>query len=178
MRIPKRIKVIAIHGPSCSGKSAISAAVGNILSLPVRHCGDIVKDRVNQLGLTSVSNLPIQEHNSLDYETRRIALSTKTTHVIEGTYLTNVLVECSDIVFIRLACDFQTRLERMENREHKTLTASVLQARDDLDESISNTLFKEASAIRDNLEISFDTNFLSIDECALHIANLVKENIC
>src|SRR6266496_1264569 len=110
MCVQKTRCVIAIYGPSCSGKTRLSRELSQKLKLRVRHCGKVVEARAVELGV-NVDDLPLVEHQLIDADTRRCAAVDEGL-IIEGRYLDAVLGENQDVTFVRLLCDNSVRERR------------------------------------------------------------------
>src|SRR5258708_20637098 len=133
----KDIKVIAIFGKSCVGKSEVAAKLAITLSLPVRHCGERVKERARQLGISPTA-LSKAEHKSIDDETRSLAFTCDREIIIEGSFLDLVLPEASSILFVQLTCDDDERRNRHMSR---SLDATVaLEGRDESDNKLRDEI--------------------------------------
>jgi cytidylate kinase len=82
--------IIAIYGPSGTGKTAISGLLAEMLGLPFRLCGEAVKGRAAMLGVPW-RELPDEQHRAVDAETR-IWVNRNQPCLVEGRYLDYVLV--------------------------------------------------------------------------------------
>ena len=102
---------IAIIGPSCSGKTKTAQALAEMLHCPVRLCGKIVRQKANEMGYTSLSQLTSDDHWLVDAESR-VVVSVTDRIVIEGRFLNFVLAGVPDVWLIALTCDDEIRAER------------------------------------------------------------------
>jgi len=121
--------VIALFGKSCVGKSEVAQKLANLLNLPVRHCGEIVKRRAGQLGVSS-GELPNAEHQAIDDETIRLVVECNDGIVVEGNFLDLVLQGFPDFILIQLICEDDERAKRFAARSSNSTT---LDARDSAD---------------------------------------------
>jgi cytidylate kinase len=104
--------IVALYGPSSTGKTTIARGVRSETNISLRSCGEIVKSRADLLGMP-VSDLPDDEHRSIDHETRAWAAANKPC-LVEGRYLDYVLGPLgAQVTLIRLDA---TALERKTRR--------------------------------------------------------------
>src|SRR2546425_210946 len=107
----KDSRVIALFGNSCVGKSEVAAKLAIRLGLPVRHCGELVKDRSKQLGIPA-SALGAIEHQGIDSETRSLAEKSDNDIIMEGSFLDIVLAGVPRITLVELTCQDDERRRR------------------------------------------------------------------
>src|SRR5260370_13371538 len=98
VRIPSHM-VIAIYGASEVGKSTIARLLGQRTGLPVRHCGEAVKERAAELN-SSLAALSLDVHQMIDAETRSFVARAPSA-IVEGRYLDDC-ARCSDRKSTRL----------------------------------------------------------------------------
>jgi cytidylate kinase len=109
MRVSKAIGgVIALFGPSCVGKTTIAKELANLLSVPVRHCGEIVKRRAHEIGCDP-SDLPDSIHREIDEQTRTEIISHSGTIIVEGRFLDCVLADVENANLVELTCSAEER---------------------------------------------------------------------
>lgn len=133
--------VLAIYGLSCVGKSTLATEIGRKWTVPVRHCGDVLKTRAAALGIP-LGNLPLQVHAAVDEETRRLAQGASEVFVVEGRYLDLVLNGVPWVKFVRLTCDEATRMQRFLTKAGGQATASItLHQRDQEDGRLRHILY-------------------------------------
>jgi cytidylate kinase len=137
LRFSKDFLVIAIFGKSCTGKSTVADALGEILGAHVRHCGEILRSRALEMG-KPVSELSSEVHRLIDAETRAWAADRSASlKVVEGILLEE-LRGLVDILFIRLVCDTTVREARFRSRRG---VASSITVRDNEDEQLRDELY-------------------------------------
>jgi cytidylate kinase len=104
--------IVALCGPSCTGKTTIAELVRNHTGLPLRCCGNTVKQKANELGVP-VAELPDGEHRAIDAETVRWATSNSPC-LVEGRYLQYVLAPIgSQVHLVSLEASDEDRRRRM-----------------------------------------------------------------
>lgn len=164
--------IIALTGSSCVGKSAVAKQIGEALDVQVRHCGEVIKTRAKKLGV-DLSSLPLDEHKSIDAETRAFALNSNGSAVVEGTFLGHVLHNIENVMIIRLTCKTAERERRHIKRSDNKSEASQLLIRDQADDSLSQLLY-----IKSDQQGNFptiDTTDLSIEDVVEKIIRLIKK---
>jgi cytidylate kinase len=158
-------KVFALFGKSCVGKSEIAKKLAQELNVPVRHCGELVKDRAEQLGV-SKSDLPNAEHVAIDEETRRLAADCDGQLVVEGNFLDVVLREFQNVILVHLMCDDDERARRFASRTPNLGDALAL--RDEADEVLRREFYADSEESCD-CALHIDTTRLTADAAALMI---------
>lgn len=154
--------VFALFGKSCVGKSEIADRLAQRLYLPVRHCGEIVKDRASQLGL-STSNLPAAEHTEIDSATRRIVADCDGRLAVEGTFLNIVLRGLPNVTFVHLTCEDEERVRRFVSRHSDR--SGDLHLRDEADDLMRRGLYGETQETSESA-LHIDTTRFTADEAA------------
>lgn len=163
--------VLAIIGSSCVGKSIVAKEVAAKLSIPVRHCGEVIKSRAKELGI-NLAELSLDEHKAIDAATYNFAL-TSSNVIIEGTFLDCVLHDLPKVFVVRLICDKSERELRFVRRSNDQLHSSLLQNRDNADSLLRQSLYG-TTALENNFA-TIDTTNLSIEEVADRVIDLIKE---
>jgi cytidylate kinase len=154
LRFSKDFPVIAIFGKSCTGKSTVADALGEILGAYVRHCGEILRSRALEMG-KPVSELSSEVHRLIDAETRAWAADRSASlKVVEGILLEE-LRGLDGILFIRLVCDTTVREARFRSRRG---VASSITVRDKEDEQLRDELYSRPNSSSPSANIlEFDT---------------------
>jgi len=155
--------VIAIFGRSSVGKSAVATILGAHLGVPVRHCGESVKEYARQHN-RSASQLANADHQIIDDATRRIAATTDRL-IIEGTFLDSVLTEVPGVILVRLLCSETERQLRFAGRGSGGDDA--FRARDADDDMLRSRLYVESR--NSPTPIDIDTSGLTADDVAHRI---------
>jgi cytidylate kinase len=162
--------IIALFGSSCVGKSTIADALGNLISAPVRHCGELVKAHASKLRILP-SALSIEDHREIDARTRDLSKTKTSEFIIEGRFLNHVLVELGHIYLIRLTCDAPQRKIRFEQRVARN--PMDLEERDAADRSLSDVLY--GNSIPKYPDLTIDTTSLQADRVAVIIEECIRE---
>jgi cytidylate kinase len=167
--------VIALFGKSCVGKTRIAGLLANTLKIPVRHCGELVKDKARELGVASV-DLPKHEHQGIDDQTRSLVLNSTSAMVVEGTYLDIVLDNIPNVVLIELICEDEERRKRFVARSGGS--PITLEMRDKADEAFRQEFYLNAErsdqTVRSQKLLSIDTTLLNLEEVTSLIIKTVK----
>ena len=148
--------IVAIFGLPGVGKSTVADVLAIRTGANVRHCGDLVKARAKQLGV-SLDSLPVEEHRAIDGETREVAIAAAEPLIIEGRFLDSVLHDVSSVVHVNLTCSFDERVRRDEGRGG---CRERLQEQDAWTEEFRTSMYGVAPATRSNV-ITIDTDGLS-----------------
>jgi cytidylate kinase len=149
--------IIAIYGKACVGKSTLAAELGKVLSCPVRHCGEAVKQYCHSLGV-SPHELGTQEHTAIDRETRASFRGTQESVVIEGGFLDIVLVGCPEVSFVELICNDDGRATRFVSRDGSGVEA--FHSRDASDTALKLRLYGESPTVTIP-DLTLDTSVLT-----------------
>ena len=159
--------IIAIYGKSCAGKSSVARELGKLINAPVRFCSEEVKMRAKQLGCTPMA-LSLEQHISIDEDTREIAGASDKDIVIEGCFLPYVLSNLSDVFWVKLTCNQRNREKRYLDRNPEFKSDIDLTRRDYNDEVLCKKIYGESN---ENLCGSFtiDTSNCSVEEIVLLI---------
>jgi cytidylate kinase len=163
--------VVALFGKSCVGKSEVAEKLANHLGMPVRHCGEVVKERAAQLSVSS-AELSTAEHEAIDAETRTLVANTEHGIVVEGTFLDIVLQESSNVLFIRLTCEEDVRAKRFEARPS---SKGTLAQRDKTDNSLREDVYKQTESELQQA-ISVDTTRISSVEVVSLILEILRSH--
>lgn len=119
MGVSKIDETLALFGQGLVGKTAVGDVVGRLLGRPVRHCGELVKSRAADLGV-SAADLPLAEHRRFDADTRMAVEGAAPRLVVEGKYLDQVLVGLQQVQLLRLTCNLAERVRRLSVRSRIT----------------------------------------------------------
>ena len=134
---------VALFGQCATGKSTLARLVSGELGIPLRACGDVVRERARELGV-ALDMVPMSEHAAIDHATVEWVLGQEQC-IVEGRYLDFVLRPVADrITLIRLTASSQARLERLRKstgRSMKAQASALLQASDDADRQLTERLY-------------------------------------
>ncbi len=169
---------VAIYGSSATGKTAISSEVMRLLSrhgFILRHCGEIVKDRVKSLGLNSPSDLPMRVHNEIDDETKKVVLESPSNIIVEGRYLDYVLNGGEHILFFKLNCSYEERVSRIKKKLSlpQDQSEKLIMSSDEDDGQLIRILYASSEPVIIQLKI-LDTTNCSISEIANTIVEIIN----
>jgi cytidylate kinase len=127
VRFPEAITLVAIIGPTLSGKTTIARELGILSGAVVRHCGEIFKQQKRVLPANASQDLIGRLHREVDEETLAFARVRQVLSIIEGRYLDSVLSRLNDvsgICFVRLDCPIEERARRFVSRQPLVISAS------------------------------------------------------
>jgi cytidylate kinase len=149
--------IIAIYGKACVGKTTIAAELGRVLSCPVRHCGEAVKQYCRSLGV-SPHKLGNEEHAAIDQQTRASFTGSEGSSVIEGGFLDIVLAGRTEVSFVELTCNDDERATRFVSRVGSG--AEAFHSRNASDAALKMRLYGESPAIA-TPDLTLDTSVLT-----------------
>jgi cytidylate kinase len=169
MRLPKKNLKIAIYGGSGIGKTTVALELAKLFNTKVRlrHCGELIKCKSKVNGLRSPSCLSIQDHKTIDKETRLFALNTTGIIIVEGRYLNFVLDGIEGIFFVQLVCSSAQRIARL-TKAGRNLGGNLIE---DLDEEDNQLTLKLYGDVKPNIKhlITVDNTLLSAIDSAREI---------
>ncbi len=169
MPISPLVRVYAICGASCTGKTLVGRRLAHLTGMKLRSCGDAIRARAEALDL-SVADLSRSEHEAIDAETRVIAERATENIIIEGTYLDIVLAGIENLLLLQLSCTPLVRAARMMQRGATHGTFTSLDERDALDKRIREYLYGASSTATVKPYAVLDTTQLSEEDCAMQAA--------
>jgi cytidylate kinase len=156
--------VVAIFGICCVGKTSIATNLAQRMRCTVRHCGELVNVRANELG-TEAQRLDIRDHQAIDRETLSTARSGSSPVIIEGCFLDLVIGQVPGVYFVRLTCSDEERKRRFDRS--RSANAADLWRRDEQDSILREKLYGSSNPAEADMTI--DTTSLSPDEAAENI---------
>jgi cytidylate kinase len=157
MRIPEDT-IIAIFGPTCSGKTEVARSLHRRIGGRLRCCGEEVKEAARLKGVT-LDALEKEDHFAVDEMTRRAVRDVQGRLIVEGTFLDSVLRDVK-VPLIKVIATDDERLRRMRQREGGKGEV-YLRARDDQDERVRRSLY--TPPVRE-ADICIDTTGLTLDQ--------------
>jgi len=163
--------VIGIYGKSCVGKTSVAKVLSRRLGVSVRHCGELVKERAKKLGI-DFQNLPDQEHERLDKETRTIAEDCKGILIIEGRYLDRVLKDLPNSLLFHLECSDKERQRRLEKRKK----IGSRRAPHKIKNTASRKVLPEIKKITQDC-VTIKTDFMSVTQVAKQIRKNLEHSL-
>jgi cytidylate kinase len=163
---------IALFGKSCVGKSTVATALGKRLSMEVRHCGELIKARAQELDI-EVQSLPLQEHHLIDNKTKELAENVDRDTVIDGRFLNYVLTGVPSLVLIELACEQSERDKRFVKRYGDSISYQLAD-RDFSDSQLQGALYDSINAAEPAALI--DTTNISVHNVVERIARFLQDS--
>jgi cytidylate kinase len=164
--------IICLFGPSYVGKTTIARKAASILGLPLRSCGDAVRQKAASLRLP-IEQLPDKAHLTVDAATIEWGLKRSDGCMIEGRFLDAVFATAGvPIALLELRADRGCRLRRARMRNGLSFSANDLDRLDAEDASFRARIFG-----RDDMELPrcvLDTSTRTVDECSRWVQETVK----
>jgi len=159
--------IVALFGPSCTGKTTIAQRVMSELGLPLRSCGEAVKLKAGVLGLP-LTELSDDEHRRIDDETRRWALANSPC-LVEGRYLDRVLSPiASRVTLVRLDARNADREARRTPPDRVPLTITE----EDLQDSLFGArMYNSMNQLAPQLIL--DSSELTVGVCVQRVIALI-----
>jgi cytidylate kinase len=158
--------IVSIFGQSCVGKSTVAKLLSAELGLPLRSCGEEIKNAAKALGLDFLS-LTDEDHREVDRQTLSWALD-KCSCIVEGRFLDQVLYGLPVMPFsVCLAANADVRYERSSKRSNGSAEANELIKGDRVDSELRLRLYGDKGVL--NPSISIDTSNLTVAECVNQI---------
>jgi cytidylate kinase len=150
---------VAIFGLALTGKTSVAQAVSRRLHYPARHCGELVKQRAFDVGVTPLE-LAVSEHMAIDNDTR--AWARDHIGVVEGRFLDRVLNAHPGVILVELTCGHDERVRRLVARMNLDAPKAdaTLHQRDMDDEALGRRLFGDGKVTGDVMRL--DTSQLSV----------------
>ncbi|WP_208511108.1 phosphotransferase-like protein [Variovorax paradoxus] len=166
--------IIALYGQSSSGKTTIANALRQILeACPTRHCGEVVKARAKDLGV-SFSDLPDAEHRAIDADTRAWTEEQPNRAIVEGRYLHHVLSRTLvGLRLVEVVCDGAAREQRWAMRMKRALAVNELNNMDSADRDFVTKMYPGRSPLSPGLIV--DTTSTAAENCAQQILEWVRQ---
>lgn len=154
--------IIAIFGSSCTGKTTLSRALCAMVHLPLRSCGDAIRNKAEEVGV-SWHELSDVDHQAVDAETLSWAIE-NTPCVVEGRYLDYVLAGlASATVWVELRASPDVRCGRLADRlGNRLLEVTDLEEIDAAQLKFRRRLYGGASPM--GTSIVLETSTSTIDE--------------
>ncbi|ADO00762.1 cytidylate kinase-related protein [Citrifermentans bemidjiense Bem] len=163
--------IISFFGSSCTGKSTLARPLAKYLGLPLRSCGEEIKQRAKAIG-SSIDDMPISEHLLIDEETIKWA-SDNCCCIIEGRYLNYVLSSHKHgIILVQLTASATARRNRMALRVGKEVSLDEICEIDRKDQAFRVLNYKSLLPLDPTFTI--DTSLLTVNECLELIKTKLK----
>ena len=166
--------IIAIFGSSRVGKTSTASALSKELGLPLRSCGNELKQKATTVQTTG--DIPDAIHREVDNETLNwVSVTYPPSHrLVEGRFLHHVLEGLSPVPYlIRLTASASVRLGRMGASNN--MNVDYVFALDVEDEKFCNRLYSGQPPLQPT--VSIDTSSITVESCVDHISGLVRAKL-
>lgn len=140
--------IIGLFGRSATGKTTLASRAGTALSLDVRHCGQIIKQRALARNC-SIDDAPDELHHEVDAETVEWTLARKNGGcIVEGRFLNQVLASLrSEIHLVEVIASNEARLARWRERTGSNFSADHLVVLDNADDFFRRRMYDSLTMI-------------------------------
>ena len=156
--------ILAIFGASAVGKTTLAGCLASRLTLPLRHCGNAIREAADVLGI-SPSDLSFETHHEVDARTVDWCLSHACLGcIVEGRFLDHVLAITPSILFIELRADGSTRASRWARRLERNFEESELATVDEADAFFRQKMYE--SVPKGSAAMTIDTTCGTVKEWA------------
>ncbi|MFZ1413747.1 MAG: AAA family ATPase [Defluviicoccus sp.] len=164
--------IICIFGPSYAGKTTLAQRAAAALDLPLRSCGNAVRQMAKNLGLP-IDELPDDAHRVVDAASVDWAVEHQGGCMLEGRFLDAVFDAAGvSTNLIELRADINCRLKRARLRNGRsTFSADALNRVDAKDASFRGRQFGQHGI--DLPRRVLDTSGRTVDECARQVQEIV-----
>lgn len=164
--------LIALFGKSSSGKTTLARALASSLALPVRGCGDVVRDRAKLRGVV-IDELSQGDHDEIDTETRQWCL-TQGAKIVEGRYLDQVLSSVKvPIKLVEITASPAVRALRWADRLSHLQTVDDVAIYDAQDDAFRVRSYSDTARLDRNWAI--DTSDRSENACLEELKALLSK---
>jgi cytidylate kinase len=163
--------IFALVGPSACGKTTHAQLAAEKLAVPVRHCGNEVREAAAAKGC-SISTCDDDIHKQVDQQTIDWCEGLgDTIGVVEGRFLDQVLSGLPNIVFIQIAASDEQRAERLSERRGCMITEADVRAIDHEDDMFRQRMYSAAPIAPKAYVI--DTSGGTAPECVQNLISLM-----
>jgi cytidylate kinase len=170
MCIPQDL-IVALFGFSCTGKTTLGRRLGDVLGLPFRSCGEVVKDRARSLGIP-LQELSYGEHRTVDADTREWVRKNRPC-LVEGRYLDYVLSPLRrEVILVRLEASGEVRRRREEAKKGLAITAKNLEEQEKADLVFSDHMYSISERLAPSLVLN--SSELPVEACVHRIKSLIE----
>lgn len=105
--------IIALYGASCVGKSTIATQLSPTGLIPIRRCGDVVREFAANKGVAP-DQLSLEDHQAIDSDSVAwVARHSSIPAIIEGRFLDCVLGEVTSLIhLVHVRAEMEVRADR------------------------------------------------------------------
>jgi cytidylate kinase len=165
--------IFCIYGPSCAGKTTLARRLAEALDIPMRSCGDEVRQRAASLNML-IADLPDKIHREIDNATVGWALRHRHC-LVDGRFLDAVFVgHAGSVVMIELVASKASRGIREQNRQKSLNTPQTehIEQADADDVAFRARMFNLRELLQPNIRV--DTSELTVEICAQQIRAYIE----
>ena len=160
--------IVALYGPTASGKTSVGRVLAGQLNFPIRSCGEEIKQRAKTLGL-SVDALPGNEHRVID----QLTLDWVREHpngVVEGRFLNYVLAGVlPPPIFVSLTASLDAREARYRT---KGANPDAVRQSDASDIAFIKDVYGDI--ISESHKIILDNSYEPVIDCSNSLVRFLK----
>jgi cytidylate kinase len=149
--------IIALYGASCTGKSTIADSLIASRHLPIRRCGDEVRDLSAARNLQP-DQLPLDGHREIDaLSVAWVREHATAAAIIEGRFLDSVLSPVADLIrLIHVSAAQDIRAERWEARRPGIVGHDEVARQDRADEAFREWAYSGMARLVANMNVETD----------------------
>lgn len=165
-----------MFGHSCTGKTTLARALSDRIGLPLRCCGELIKQRAAERGV-SIPSLSQEDHGEIDQKTREWCLSGGG-RIVEGRFLDQVLApvwSSATSVLIEVSAASAARAQRWTDRIMSTQALSDVEAFDADDLAFRVQAYDGVARVPPDWIV--DTTDRSVEACLEEIVNLLNTQL-
>lgn len=149
--------IIALFGASCTGKSTIANSLIATHRLPIRRCGDEVRNLSTDRNLQP-EQLPLEGHREIDaLSVAWVREHASTAAIIEGRFLDTVLSPVANLIrLIHVSAAWDIRAERLENRRPGIDGQNEVARQDSADEAFREWAYSGMTRLVADMNVETD----------------------
>jgi cytidylate kinase len=164
--------IVAIFGPSATGKTTLAELLSGRLGIPVRHCGVSLRAALGEDG----PNAGDATHLRVDAETVEwCEQQAATDGIVEGRFLDSVLRASRGIVFVSVVATGDERAVRLGRRFGRQMSCADIAEIDKDDDLFRDRMYGPASAAL--AEFTIDTTGSVADKWVEKLEQYVRRRM-
>jgi cytidylate kinase len=164
--------IVALYGGTGCGKTTLARVAAGALDIPVRHCGNEIRDALEAAGSDAVLSAD-RIHRSVDEQTQRWCGQINGDALVDGRFLDQVLSGLPNIVFIEVVATEEVRVRRLAERLGRQVDGAEIRAADEEDDLFRRRMYSGASRAAGARMI--DTSGGSARECGENLISLISQ---